>query len=113
MVLEQTPLAAQLRLMGCTARNHFSVVPREGELAGFETLCQIAEKQQPRRNQIAGLSYKCAHIRPSRQAGADSVPYSLLRQPAWQLEPVCGGGEEARTRRIPFPEHARPDQADL
>ncbi len=38
LVFEQTPLAAEFRLAGSAARNHFGIVAPKRELADFKTL---------------------------------------------------------------------------
>ena len=55
LVFEQTPLAAEFRLMGSAARNHVAIIARQRELADFKTLNQVAQQQEPRRDQVAGL----------------------------------------------------------
>jgi hypothetical protein len=48
-------LAAEFRLTGSAARNHFGVVARQCELADFKTLRQVAQQQEAFRNRVAGL----------------------------------------------------------
>jgi hypothetical protein len=63
-----------------SSRDHFGIVARERELAHFQTLYQVAKKEDSFRNLITGLNRNCVHIRPGRQSRARMVQRSLLRQ---------------------------------
>ena len=49
---EQTPLAAEFRLTGGAAGDHCGIVTGKGDLADFETVRQVAKKQEPGGEQV-------------------------------------------------------------